>query len=66
MKVALVLSLSIIIGSINGNRIPALKTDNDSKVTKFISKLINESNQKLAGIQDVAILDGAEGWWRTQ
>jgi hypothetical protein len=38
-----------------------LSSDDDSKVTKLVGKLIDEANQKFAGIQDVAILDMAEG-----
>ncbi len=61
MKVVKFLILSLIIDHINCNRISSLSSDNDSKVTKLILKLINEANQKLTGIQDVAILDMAEG-----
>jgi hypothetical protein len=60
MKVALFSILVLSINSVNCNRISSFSSDDDSKVTKLVEKLINESNQKLAGIQDVAILDMAE------
>jgi hypothetical protein len=61
MKATLVFIIILSINSINSNRISSLNSDNDSKVTKLVGKLIDEANQKLAGIQDVAILDMAEG-----
>jgi hypothetical protein len=60
MKV-LVTILFLSINSVISKRIPSLRSDNGSKVTKFFGKLINEANQQSEGIQDVAILDMAEG-----
>jgi hypothetical protein len=60
MRAVLVLIIILSINFVNSNRILSLNYDDDSKVTKLVEKLINESNQKLAGIQDVAILDMAE------
>ncbi len=61
MQVIKVLLFYLIIDSINCNQILSLNSDDDSKVSKLIGKLIDEANQKLAGIQDVAILDMTEG-----
>jgi hypothetical protein len=61
MKVALFSILVLSINSVNSNRISSLNSDNDSKVTKLVEKLIVEANHKLTGIQDVAILDMTEG-----
>ncbi len=60
MRAVLVFIIILSINFVNSNRISSLNSDDDSKVTKLISKLINEANQKLAGTQDVAILDMAE------
>jgi hypothetical protein len=61
MKVVLVIILFLSFNSVISKRISSLSSDNDSKVTKFFGKLINEANQQSRGIQDVAILDMAEG-----
>ncbi len=57
----LVIILFLSFNSVISKRISSLSSDNDSKVTKFFGKLINEANQQSRGIQDVAILDMAEG-----
>jgi hypothetical protein len=61
MQVGIVLTVLIfIIDSVTCNQILSLNSDNDSKLAKFISKLINESNQKISGSHDIAILEVGE------
>jgi hypothetical protein len=61
MRAVLVFIIILSINFVNSNRILSLNSDDDSKVTKLVGKLINEATQKLTGIQDVAILDMVEG-----
>jgi hypothetical protein len=60
MKVTLVFIIILSVHFVNSKRISSFSSDDDSKVTKLVCKLINEANQKLAGIQDVTILDMTE------